>query len=55
MKIRLIRSYIGKNPKQRANLKALGLRKLNQVKEVSDNPVVRGQINKVKHLIEVTE
>jgi large subunit ribosomal protein L30 len=49
------RSTIGVLPKQRDTLVALGLRKINAVREHEDNPVIRGMINKVQHLVEVKE
>ncbi len=55
MKVKLVRSKIGCNPNQRKNLQALGLRKINQVKELPNTPSVWGMINKVKHLVEVVE
>ncbi|MFO8033207.1 MAG: 50S ribosomal protein L30 [Desulfohalobiaceae bacterium] len=55
MKIKLIKSTIGATPKQRRNLQALGLKKLNQVKEIPDNPAIRGQVRKVNHMLEVKE
>lgn len=51
--IKLVKSKIGCNPKQRATLEALGLRKIRQEKTLPDNPAVRGMIFKVSHLIEV--
>lgn len=53
--VRLTRSKIGCSPKQRANLAALGLRKIRQEKQHDDTPVIRGMIDKVKHLVEVSE
>lgn len=55
MKIKLIRSPIGKDINKRKNLQALGLRKLNQVKELPSNSSIWGKVKKVKHLIEVIE
>lgn len=49
------RSSIGVLPKQRATLVALGLRKINAEREHDNNPVIRGMIDKVKHLVEVKE
>ncbi len=49
------RSSIGSLPKQRATLVALGLRKINAEREHDNNPVIRGMIDKVKHLVEVKE
>ena len=49
------RSIITEKPNQRATLRALGLRRMNAVREHEDTPVIRGMINKVQHLVEVTE
>jgi len=49
------RSSIGILPGQRDTLRALGLRKINAEREHADNPVIRGMIDKVKHLVEVKE
>ena len=51
--IKQIRSGIGRKPKQRATLRALGLRKMNSERIHDDNPVIRGMINRVKHLVTV--
>lgn len=55
LKVKLVRSKIGCNPNQRKVLGSLGLRKIRQEKSFEDSPVVRGMIDKVKHLVEVTE
>lgn len=55
LEITLTRSVIGRPKDQRETVKALGLRKLNQTVEQQDNPAIRGMINKVSHLITVTE
>lgn len=55
MKVKLKRSYIGCTPNQRATLKAMGLRKIHQVKEMPDNSSTRGMIRTVEHLVEVVE
>ena len=41
--------------RQRATVKALGLRKLHQVVEHSDSPVTRGMVHKVAHLVRILE
>ncbi|WP_022660829.1 50S ribosomal protein L30 [Paucidesulfovibrio longus] len=51
--VKLMKSKIGCTPSQRATLAALGLRKIRQENCFEDSPVVRGMINKVKHLVEV--
>lgn len=55
IKIVQVRSSI-KSPKvQKLTLKALGLKKLNRVKEHNDTPQIRGMISGVKHLVKVVE
>jgi large subunit ribosomal protein L30 len=51
--IKLVRSKIGCNPRQRATLTALGLKRIRQEKTLPDSPAVRGMIFHVSHLIEV--
>jgi large subunit ribosomal protein L30 len=53
--IKQIKSGIGTKPKQRATLKALGLRKVNAERLHDDNPVIRGMIDKVMHLVSIKE
>ena len=36
-------------------MKALGLRRMHQIVERPDNPAVRGMVESVQHLVEVTE
>ena len=54
LQVKLVKSTIGAIPKHKKIVKALGLRKLQQVVEHQDNPQIRGMINKVNHLVEVT-
>ena len=55
LKVTQVRSSIGIKPKQRGTLRALGLRGISQAREHDDNPVIRGMIAKVPHLIKVEE
>lgn len=55
VKLKLIRSTIGRPKDQKATVKALGLRKLNQEIEKDVNPQIAGMIRKVRHLLEVEE
>lgn len=55
IKIKQTRSLIGRTPKQRGTIKALGLRKIGRVVEKEDNPAIRGMIFRVKHMVEVIE
>lgn len=55
IRIKQVRSAIGFGRKQRATLRGLGFRRLQQVVEVEDTPAVRGMMGKVRHLIVVVE
>ena len=55
IQIKLVRSPIGYEQSQKDTVRALGLRRMNRVVEHNDTPVVRGMINKVQHLVSVTE
>ncbi|MEE2757697.1 MAG: 50S ribosomal protein L30 [Myxococcota bacterium] len=52
-KVRVIqtKSGIGRSEKQRATLRGLGLKKLNQERILEDTPAVRGMLNAVSHLV----
>lgn len=55
IKIKQVRSKIGRPADQKRTLQALGLRKINHTREIVDNACVRGMINKVKHLVVIVE
>ena len=55
LQIKLVRSVIASKPNQRATAKALGLTKLQKTVVKSDTPTIRGMINVISHLVEVTE
>ena len=55
IKIKQVKSRIGAPKTQKLTLDALGLKKMNQVVEKEDNPVVQGMIRKVHHLVTVVE
>ena len=55
LQITLTRSVIGRTETQRKTVEALGLKKTNSSVVVEDNPAIRGQINKVKHLLTIEE
>ena len=42
-------------PTQRATVRALGLKRINDTAEHADTPAIRGMIFKVQHLVEVEE
>jgi large subunit ribosomal protein L30 len=55
LRITLVHSAIGRLPKQRGTLRALGLRKIHQTVEHDDKPEVRGMVATVPHLVKVEE
>ena len=55
IKIKQLKSPIGRNNKQRETLISLGLNKINRERTLESNPAIQGMINKVKHLVKVDE
>ena len=55
LKITLKKSLIGRPETQRKTVRSLGLRKINSVSVLPDDPTIRGQIHKVQHLVAVEE
>ena len=55
LKVKLIKSTIGSKKDQIATANALGLHKIGDERIQPDNAQTRGKINKVSHLVEVTE
>jgi len=53
IKVKQISSTIDRPWRQKRIIEALGLGRINKVKEHNDTPQIRGMINKVKHLVEV--
>jgi large subunit ribosomal protein L30 len=55
LKITQVRSKNGETKRQIANLKTLGIRRMHQTVIVEDNPITRGMVEKVHHLVTVEE
>lgn len=55
IKIQQTKSRIGAPIDQKRTLDALGLKKMNQVVEKEDTPIIRGMVRKVHHLVTVVE
>jgi len=49
----LVKSPIGAKPEIRATVESLGFRKMNQTRELPDNPAVRGMLKAVDFLVAV--
>jgi len=55
LRITYVKSVIGYSKKQKATIRALGLRRLGDVVEQPDTPPIRGMVDKVRHLVKVEE
>tara|TARA_Y100000385_G_scaffold225490_1_gene235937 strand:+ start:303 stop:479 length:177 start_codon:yes stop_codon:yes gene_type:complete len=55
IKIKQVRSRIGRPKDQKLTLDALGLRKINAVVEHKATPQILGMVQKVSHLVTVVE
>ncbi len=55
LRIELVKSLNGRLKGQIATANALGLRKIGDATVQPDNPATKGKINKIVHLIKVTE
>jgi len=53
--VKQIGSPIRRPADQRATLVGLGLNKMHKTRELEDTPSVRGMVNKIPHLVEITE
>ena len=53
IKIKLIKSPIGRNSNHKLCVKGLGFKKLNQIVEIQDTQSNKGMINKISDMIEV--
>ena len=53
LKITQIKSRIGATAQQCKNLDALGLHRINHTVTHSDSAIIKGMLNKVKHLVTV--
>ena len=55
LKITQVKSRIGASAQQRKNLDALGLKKINQSVEHSDSVIIKGMLDRVRHLVMIEE
>ncbi|MGB3873483.1 MAG: 50S ribosomal protein L30 [Stenotrophomonas sp.] len=55
VKVRLVRGLRGTQARHRLSVRALGLNKINDVRELKDSPQVRGLINTVHYLVKIEE
>ena len=55
LRIKQVRSIIGRPARQRRTMEARGLRRINHTREVVATPQILGMIDSVKHLLSVEE
>ena len=55
IKIKLVKSPIGRPETHKRTIEALGLRKIGQVVEKNDTPQIRGMIHQVNYMVEVRD
>ena len=51
LKITQTSSTTGETKRQKENLRSLGIRRIGHTVEVEDNPITRGQLAKIAHLV----
>ncbi|VAX77008.1 50S ribosomal protein L30 [Serratia symbiotica] len=55
IKVRQVRSSIGRLPKHKATLLGLGLRRIGQTVEREDTPSIRGMIDLISYMVKIEE
>lgn len=55
IKVKLVRSRIGKTPIQRKMLDSLGLKRREKIKSFNDTPAIRGIIAKLANIVAIVE
>ena len=53
IKIKQIRSGINRPSRQKKTLKALGLKRINDVVEHTETPQIMGMVNSINHLVRI--
>lgn len=55
VKVKLVKSPIGRPENHKRTVKALGFTKIGQVVEKTDTPQIRGMINHISHMVELID
>ena len=55
LRVKLVKGLMGCKQGHRATVRGLGLRHRNHCVELADTPAIRGMINRVSYLVEVSE
>jgi large subunit ribosomal protein L30 len=55
IKVTLVRSPIGFQPRHRETVRGLGLKRMHQTVVLEDTPSVRGMVNRIDYMVRVEE
>jgi large subunit ribosomal protein L30 len=55
IKVKWVRSTIGRTDDQKKTIRGLGFKRLHQTLTLPDRPAIRGMVHRVIHLLEVKE
>lgn len=55
LKITQVKSNINRKQDHKGTLRALGITRMGQTVYQDDNPVIRGMVNKIHYMLEVSE
>ena len=55
LRITLVKSPLGYSKRHKGTVRALGLRRLRQTVEHVDSPQLRGMLDKVSHLLDISD
>ncbi|NLT34884.1 MAG: 50S ribosomal protein L30 [Gaiellales bacterium] len=55
LKITQVKSNINRKQDHKGTLRALGITRMGQTVYQDDNPVIRGMVNKISYMLEVSE
>ena len=55
IKVTLVRSPIGAQPRHRECVRGLGLKRMHQTVTLEDTPAIRGMANKIDYMVRVEE
>ncbi|AJI78034.1 MULTISPECIES: 50S ribosomal protein L30 [Corynebacterium] len=55
LKITQVKGLVGTKPNHRKNIEALGLKRIGHTVVKQDTPIIRGMVQKVRHLVTVEE
>lgn len=55
LRVKWVRSFIGRPKDQRETIRSLGFKRLNEERILKNTPEIRGMVKKVIHLVKIVE